>query len=149
MFDPDAINAQRIRTDLSSIHLAPNNAEAMILVPGAMTEIPAYTVKVHAKYPNNPLGGLPSIQGVIQLFDSGTGALLAIIDSPIVTGHRTAAANAVAVDELAREDATTVAIIGAGFQGEMQFRYLRHIRSIDTVYYIEHCKLVMRKPVTR
>ncbi|GMA62630.1 hypothetical protein NZD89_22830 [Alicyclobacillus fastidiosus] len=100
----------------------------MILVPGAIARIPAYTVKVHAKYPNNPSVGLPAIQGIIQLFDSMTGGLLAILDSPLVTGHRTAAAGAVAVDTLAKEHASTVAIIGAGFQGEMQFKYLQQLQ---------------------
>ncbi|GEO27805.1 hypothetical protein AAC03nite_35900 [Alicyclobacillus acidoterrestris] len=37
------------------------------------------------------------------------------------------------MDALAKENATTVAIIGAGFQGEMQFRYLQHVRNINMV----------------
>ncbi len=86
----------------------------MILVPGVVPGISAYTVKVHAKYPENPRQGLPAIQGVIQLFDARNGQLLAVLDSPIVTAHRTAAAAVVATDVLARKDSRKVAVIGAG-----------------------------------
>jgi ornithine cyclodeaminase len=91
-------------------------------------------VKVHTKYPNNPKRGLPAIQGVIQLFDSSCGKLLALIDSPLLTAHRTAAAGAVAADVLARRNAEAAAIIGAGLQGEMQFQYLTRVRDIRKVY---------------
>ncbi|CAM3927942.1 ornithine cyclodeaminase family protein [Alicyclobacillus pomorum] len=124
----------RVRAALSDVTGAPTNAEAMILLPGVVPGIPPYTVKVHANYPDNPSAGLPAIQGVIQLFDSSNGTLLAVIDSPLVTAHRTAAAGAVAANVLARQDAETVAIIGAGAQGEMQFRYLTHVRRIKKVF---------------
>jgi hypothetical protein len=39
---------------------APPDASAMILVPGVVSGIPAYTVKVHAKHP----GSDPAIQGI-------------------------------------------------------------------------------------
>ncbi|GEO27806.1 hypothetical protein AAC03nite_35910 [Alicyclobacillus acidoterrestris] len=65
--DTDSTEPKRIKADLSSVHHAPKDAHAMILVPGAVPGIPAYTVKVHAKYPNNPSVGVPAIQGVIQL----------------------------------------------------------------------------------
>ncbi|MCL6452179.1 MAG: ornithine cyclodeaminase family protein [Alicyclobacillus sp.] len=124
---------QRIRADLSSVEGAPTDASAMILVPGIVPGISAYTVKVHAKYPQNTKRGLPAIQGVIQLFDSRNGKLLAIIDSPIATAHRTAAAAVVATDLLARKDSHKVAVIGAGVQGEIQLRYLQYVREISWV----------------
>lgn len=131
----------RIRAELSSICDAPSGAEAMILVPGAINGIPAYTVKVHSKYPNNIINSLPAIQGLIHLFDSHTGSLIAIIDSPLLTSHRTAATGAVAADALARKNATSVAIIGAGAQGEMQFRYLKFVRTITDIYVFDVCDL--------
>lgn len=105
-----------------------------IIAPGALPSLPAFTVKVHAKYPSNPAKGRPGIQGVIHLLDVATGELLALIDSPQLTAHRTAAAGAVAADVLARHDANSVAIVGAGVQGEMQFAYLTHVWHIDRIW---------------
>jgi ornithine cyclodeaminase len=56
---------------------------AMVLVPGLVPGLPAYTVKVHAKFP----GGVQAIRGVLLLHDLETGDLLAVMDS----GHLTAA----------------------------------------------------------
>ncbi len=125
---------QRFHSALAGIAQITDLAEVMILAPGALPSFPAFTVKVHAKYPSNPTRGLPGIQGVIHLIDAATGELLALIDSPQLTAHRTAAAGTVAADLLARPDAHSVAIIGAGVQGEWQFKYLTHVRSIDRVW---------------
>lgn len=125
---------QRFHSALAGIPQMTDLAEVMILAPGALPSLPAFTVKVHAKYPGNATRGLPGIQGVIHLIDAATGRLLALIDSPQLTAHRTAAAGAVAADVLARPDARSVAIIGAGVQGEWQFKYLTHVRSIDRIW---------------
>jgi ornithine cyclodeaminase len=129
----DSPKPQRIRTDISFVESAPSNASTMILVPGAVPGISAYTVKVQTKYPENSKWGLPSIQGVIHLFDARNGQLLAVMDSPAVTAHRTAATAVVATDVLARKDSHTVGVIGAGVQGQIQLRYLRLIREISSV----------------
>lgn len=73
--------------------------------------------KTNANFPVNPSRGLPTIQGVIGLFDARTGVPLALLDSGEVTVRRTAAATAVAAKHLARPDATTLAVCGCGVQG--------------------------------
>src|ERR1700758_1655135 len=87
---------------------APSDAGAMILMPGVVAGIPAYTVKVHAKHP----GRDPAIQGVIILSSLETGETLAIIESGFLTALRTGLAGAIGADVLARRDARAVAIIG-------------------------------------
>ena len=77
---------------------APSDAGAMILVPGVVAGIPAYTVKVHAKYPAHD----PAIQGVVILSSLETGAILAIMESGFLTAVRTGLAGAIAADVLAR-----------------------------------------------
>ncbi len=49
----------------------------MVLAPGLAPELPAYTVKVHAKN----LGRRPALTGVICLHDLHSGDLLAVLDS--------------------------------------------------------------------
>ena len=109
--------------------LPQNDTSATVLFPGLLPDIPAYTVKVHAKFPD----AKPAIRGLIQLFDIHTGELLAVLDSGHLTVLRTAAAGAVAADVLARKDAGHVALIGAGVQNAWQLELLTYVRDLHTV----------------
>jgi ornithine cyclodeaminase/alanine dehydrogenase-like protein (mu-crystallin family) len=94
-----------------------------------------FAAKVNANYPRNrSLHGLPTIQGVIALFDASNGTLLALIDSVEITTLRTAAATAVAAKHLAREDSATVTVIGCGVQGRSQLLALSRVRLLGQVY---------------
>ncbi|WP_338873437.1 ornithine cyclodeaminase family protein [Myxococcus stipitatus] len=110
---------------------APLHAEgtAMVLLPGCLPDIPAYTVKVHAKFPART----PAIRGVLHLNDLATGELLAVMDSGHLTAVRTGVVGALAADVLARQDASRVALIGAGAQAVMQLKSLRLVRSLTHV----------------
>jgi ornithine cyclodeaminase/alanine dehydrogenase-like protein (mu-crystallin family) len=97
-----------------------------------------FAAKVNANFPANPVRhGLPTIQGVIALFDGDRGELLALLDSIEITSLRTAAATAVAAKHLARADAATATIVGCGVQGRSQLRALssvcalRHVHAVD------------------
>lgn len=82
-------------------------------------------LKLNANFPGNiERFGLPTIQGVILLFDAETGAPLAILDSIEVTLRRTAAASALAARFLARPDSTSIAICGCGSQALAQLEAL-------------------------
>lgn len=122
-----SIQAQRAFSPLPA-----QGTTAMLLFPGLIPGVPAYTVKVHAKFP----GQSPAITGVIHLHDLNTGRLLAVMDSTYITAVRTGMAGALAADVLARTEAARVAVIGAGVQGELQLRYLPLVRPISsaTVY---------------
>ena len=79
---------------------------------------PVFAAKVNANFPGNPdRTGLPTIQGVIALFDAANGRLLALLDSIEITSLRTAAATAVAAKYLA-PDSAIVTICGCGEQAE-------------------------------
>src|SRR6476659_4596777 len=83
---------------------------------------PVFAAKVNANFPGNPdRHTLPTIQGVIALFDAADGRLLALLDSIEITSLRTAAATAVAAKYLA-PDAGTVTICGCGEQARNQLR---------------------------
>src|SRR5436305_10664937 len=89
---------------------------------------PMFAVKINANFPANPDRlGLPTIQGVIALFDAENGRLLALLDSIEVTTVRTAAATAIAAKYLAPTTAR-VAICGCGEQGRSQLRALACVR---------------------
>jgi alanine dehydrogenase len=94
---------------------------------------PVFAAKVNANFPGNPdRHNLPTIQGVIALFDAADGRLLALLDSIEITSLRTAAATAVAAKYLA-PDAATVTICGCGEQARSQLRALACVRNLRRV----------------
>jgi len=71
-----------------------------------------FAAKTNANFPGNPARGLPTIQGVILLFDADNGQVLAVMDSMEITTLRTGAATAVAAKYLARKDARVIFLAG-------------------------------------
>jgi ornithine cyclodeaminase/alanine dehydrogenase-like protein (mu-crystallin family) len=68
-------------------------------------------------FPGNPRRGLPTVTGILMVSDADTGEPVALLDARAVTALRTGAAAAVATQELAREDARSVGLVGCGLHG--------------------------------
>ena len=83
--------------------------------------------------PGNPARGLDAHQGTVTLFDGETGVPTAILDASAVTEIRTAAVTAVATGLLARADARTLAVLGAGVQGRAHLAALAAVRDFEQV----------------
>jgi ornithine cyclodeaminase/alanine dehydrogenase-like protein (mu-crystallin family) len=93
-----------------------------------------FAAKINANFPANPsTNGLPTIQGVIALFDATDGRVLALLDSSEITSVRTAAATAVAAKYLARSSASVVTVCGCGEQSKSQLRALACVRPVRRV----------------
>ena len=75
-------------------------------------------------FPGNTARGLPVVRGVVVLSDAETGQELAVIECASVTSLRTGGAAAVSAQVLAREDASTVGLIGCGVNGAWAARCL-------------------------
>lgn len=75
-------------------------------------------------FPRNGEVGLPVVMGMICVSSAIDGQPLALIDVRAVTALRTGAVAALAAQELAREDAKTVGIIGCGLHGAWAARCL-------------------------
>lgn len=98
-------------------------------VPG----LPEFAVKISPGFFDNPSLGLPSTSGLMVLLDSRTGQVRRLLlDNGYLTDVRTAAAGAVAARHLARADASTAAILGAGMQARLQLEALSLVRPIRT-----------------
>lgn len=94
-----------------------------------------YAAKVNANFPQNKgRWGLPTIQGVIALYDGESGYPLALLDSIEITTLRTGAATAVAARYLARPGSRVAAICGCGVQGRVQLKSLAQVLQLDRVY---------------
>ena len=70
---------------------------------------------------------------VTPLFDSESGEPLAVLDGAYLNPFKTGAVGAVGVDALAREDASTVGLIGSGAQARGQLRAVAEVRDLDSV----------------
>ncbi len=93
-----------------------------------------FAAKLNANFPDNPRRrGLPTIQGIVVLFDGVTGSPLAVIDSVRITALRTAAASAVAARYLARPEASRLFIVGCGTQAMAHIDAIRAVRSVERV----------------
>lgn len=96
---------------------------------------PYFAAKVNANFPGNPSqSGLPTIQGLLVLFDATNGIPLAVMDAAEITRLRTAAATAVAAKYLSRADASTATICGCGLQGRANLEALCSQRRITRVF---------------
>tara|TARA_R110002074_G_scaffold19890_2_gene62921 strand:+ start:2689 stop:3612 length:924 start_codon:yes stop_codon:yes gene_type:complete len=71
-------------------------------------------VKSVTIFGGNPARGLPSIQGAMLVFNDETGAIEAVIDNALITKWKTAGDSLLGARLLARKDARTLLIIGAG-----------------------------------
>ena len=106
-------------------------------MPDAVDGRPFFAAKVNANFPGNPdRNGLPTIQGVLVLFDAANGRVLALLDSLEITTLRTAAATAVAARYLA-PDVARVTICGCGEQARSQLRALACVRPLERVAAID------------
>jgi len=84
-------------------------------------------------WPGNAEKGLTNHQSTVVLFDPDTGRPHALVGGNLLTALRTAAASAVSIKYLAREDARVLGMVGAGHQSAFQMRAAVQQRSFDKV----------------
>jgi ornithine cyclodeaminase len=85
-----------------------------ILNRGAWIDGLGALVKAATIFPGNAAKGLPTIHGVVSLFDDVTGDLTALVDFHLVTKWKTAADSLLSASRLARKDARDFLLVGAG-----------------------------------
>jgi ornithine cyclodeaminase/alanine dehydrogenase-like protein (mu-crystallin family) len=112
-------------------HHDTSKVTTLLLMPAwgkEFTGLKTVTVKT-----NNPSLGVPTVQGAYLLIDNATGTPVTIMDGTELTRRRTAAAGALAADYLARKDASTLLLIGAGALGKHFAHAHAAVRPIKTV----------------
>ncbi len=90
-------------------------------------------VKGGGYWPGNMEQGLTNHQSTVCLFDPDTGRLSALVGGNYLTAIRTAAASAVSIATLSREDSKVLGMIGAGHQAGFQLRAAAEQRSFEKV----------------
>lgn len=112
---------------------------------GFLGSMPGYLpgtleAKLVAVFPGNHDRGLHSHQALIALFDEETGAPLCVMDGTVITAARTGATAAVAARALAREGASSLAVLGAGVQGRS------HLDAFPRLFELDDIRVASRDP---
>ena len=114
----------------SASHLLPGTAGVLRVLAATLPAEQFFGLKTLTGYPGRRLEG--EIYFVILLFETETGALRAVVSANHLTGLRTGAASGVAAKYLAREDAHSLGVVGAGVQAWYQVEAIAAVREIRT-----------------
>jgi len=106
--------AEEIRAPVRHIHtVSEQDATTLLLMP-VWQPAGHMGVKLVTVAPGNPKRQLPTVHSIFVLFDTETGAPLALLDGEELTLRRTASASALASGWLSREDSSSLLMIGTG-----------------------------------
>jgi ornithine cyclodeaminase/alanine dehydrogenase-like protein (mu-crystallin family) len=129
-----ALARGEVHNPLRFVIRPPGEQSLMGLMPAHRGgHVPLYGLKTVAIFPGNSARGLDSHQGFVALFDGETGETRAILNAGAITAVRTAAVSGVATRLLARDGASTLAILGAGIQARSHLEAMRAVRDFDRV----------------
>lgn len=135
----DAIDALD-RAFHGSLPLAPQRARVelpsgeLLLMPSVGAS--SFGVKLVTVAQDRSGSSLPVVQAAYVLFDSPRLSPVALIDGTALTTLRTAAVSALATRYLARPESRTLAIFGAGVQGNAHLAAMMAVRPIEAVWVV-------------
>lgn len=118
---------------LRTVIRIPGTSDAFGVMPAYLGSPKTIGAKIVSVYPGNHGTAFDSHQGAVLLFDPDNGRLAALLDATAITTIRTAAASAVATRLLARENASTLAIIGSGVQAHAHVEAICAVRPITSL----------------
>jgi ornithine cyclodeaminase/alanine dehydrogenase len=75
----------------------------------------------------------PGVEYVIVLFDRQTSRIAAFVDANLITGYRTAATSAAALDRMAPKGPARLAVLGSGLEASMHTRAFASVRPLTGV----------------
>ena len=100
-------------------------------MPALSDELNIVGLKTVSFAPENSKKGKATITGSVILSDYETGETLSILDGGFLTKVRTGAISGVATKYLAKENAKTLSVIGAGVQAEGLIEAILAVRDIE------------------
>ncbi|MEA4873429.1 MAG: ornithine cyclodeaminase family protein [Synergistaceae bacterium] len=103
------------------ISVSLNEKDSLMLMPCITPD--AWGCKLLTLRSDNPIKGLPFIDGAVILFDETTGKPKALLEGKTVTAIRTGAIGGAGIKNTAPDDITSLGLVGAGAQGYWQAQY--------------------------
>ena len=111
----------------------PKEGSSFSMKAGQIAPLGSVGLKVGSYWPSNELKGSANHRSAVILLDPETGIIRALVCTSYLNGLRTAAANGLAVRALARQDAKTLGIIGAGHQARFEALAVCAERRIEAI----------------
>ena len=113
--------------------VVPEREALLAAMPGYVPSTGALMSKLVSLFPGNAAHSIPTHQAVIVVFEPDTGTPAALLDGTSITALRTGAGSALSARLLAREDASTLAILGTGVQARSHARAVSRVRGFAEV----------------
>jgi ornithine cyclodeaminase/alanine dehydrogenase-like protein (mu-crystallin family) len=131
------LSAGRAASPLRTVIDVNRDPSAMLIMPAYVPAASSLGFKVVSFFGGNPDRQLPTIHALVCLIDHQNGVPLVIMEGGYVTALRTGAVSGAATDLLARPDAKTVVVIGAGVQGVTQAAAVCAVRPIERIIVVD------------
>lgn len=118
----------------------PERSASSLYMPSADLVDDVVTMKCVTIFPDNPAVGKPTTQGVILVTDAENGEHLALMNGSYLTRLRTGALSGLATARLARENSTTLTVIGTGGMAFEQVLGVLAVRPIEKMLLVNPTK---------
>lgn len=128
-----AVSEGRVVLPLRSVMVMPGDLGMLGNMPGYLAEPECFGVKLVSLIPRNKPPQYSSHLGLVLLFEVEHGQPVAMLDAAEITAIRTAAASGLATRLLARPDASSLAILGAGEQASSHLAAMVAVREVRRV----------------
>jgi ornithine cyclodeaminase len=125
-----AVSEGRVVLPLRSVMVMPGDLGMLGNMPGYLGEPECFGVKLVSLIPRNKPPRYSSHLGLVLLFEVEHGQPVALLDAAEITAIRTAAVSGLATRLLARPDAGSLAILGAGEQASSHLEAMRLVRKL-------------------
>ena len=128
-----AVSEGRVVLPLRSILMMPGDLGMMGNMPGYLGDPECFGVKLVSLIPRNKPPQYSSHLGIVLLFEVEHGQPVALLDAAEITAIRTAAVSGLATRLLARPDASSLTILGAGEQASSHLAAMLAVRKLRRV----------------
>ena len=128
-----AVSEGRVVLPLRSILMMPGDLGMMGNMPGYLGDPECFGVKLVSLNPRNKPPQYSSHLGIVLLFEVEHGQPVALLDAAEITAIRTAAASGLATRLLARADASSLTILGAGEQASSHLAAMLAVRPLKRI----------------
>jgi ornithine cyclodeaminase/alanine dehydrogenase-like protein (mu-crystallin family) len=128
-----AVSEGRVVLPLRSVMAMPGDLGMLGNMPGYLGEPECFGVKLVSLIPRNKPPQYSSHLGIVLLFEVEHGQPVAMLDAAEITAIRTAATSGLATRLLARSDASSLAILGAGEQARSHLAAMLSVRKLRRI----------------